>query len=573
MKLTDRHVSVWAAALLISCNSGADWTLTEACEGVTCSDMGTCAVLAGNPYCICRAGYHPEFLACVENDADQPCRDVTCSDRGVCLTTEEDVPYCDCDEGYEWPAGTRLLCLRPVETDASTDWDVEIPPLCGNGYVDTGEECDDGRNGDQEDGCTDVCTYSCMRDEDCDDGHGCTDDACEGASHACSHDILPSGTPCRPAVEECDSPESCNGTSPDCPPDVGNCWQYITAGIDHTCGIYSDGAILCWGRGEEGQLGDGNEVDSYRPVPVQEDGPWSSACGGYDHSCAIKRSGELYCWGSNFIGQLGDGTTENRLVPERVGTNEDWAVVSCGWGYSCGIRTGGEAYCWGSNLNGKLGTGTTDTAIEPTAVDLAEGWSAVDADGGNHSCGVTAAGGAYCWGYNDDGQLGTGTTAEHHSPAPVSGGEDVQSIEVSTCSTCMLDQAGEVRCLGCNFWGQLGDGTDTDRLLPAPIESTLSWSFLVSGTGHVCAVTVGSALYCWGSNFVGELGDGNVSTTSSAPVRVSGLGSVVMAAAGSEHTCAVGLDRFLYCWGSNEHGKLGDGTVENRSLPTLISRR
>jgi len=94
-----------------ACRQGPDWTVTDPCEGVTCSGSGTCAVLAGDPYCICDTGTHPSYLACLENDPLSPCRGIGCNDRGICLLASHERPYCECDEGFSNPEESDLLCL------------------------------------------------------------------------------------------------------------------------------------------------------------------------------------------------------------------------------------------------------------------------------------------------------------------------------------------------------------------------------------------------------------------------------------------------------------------------------
>jgi hypothetical protein len=98
-------------ALLLSCRQGPDWRASDPCEGVTCSGAGTCAVLAGDPYCLCDAGTHPSYLACLENDPLSPCLGITCNDRGICLLASHDRPYCECDEGFSSPEQSDLICI------------------------------------------------------------------------------------------------------------------------------------------------------------------------------------------------------------------------------------------------------------------------------------------------------------------------------------------------------------------------------------------------------------------------------------------------------------------------------
>jgi len=139
--------------LLVSCRQGADWTVSDPCEGVTCSGSGTCAVLARDPYCLCDAGFHPSYLACLENDPLSPCRGITCNDRGICLLASHERPYCECDEGFSQPEESDLICISfpcyECTVRAETRCSDQIVEQCG--FNDSGclawqdmEDCSDG---------------------------------------------------------------------------------------------------------------------------------------------------------------------------------------------------------------------------------------------------------------------------------------------------------------------------------------------------------------------------------------------------------------------------------------------
>ena len=151
--------------------------------------------------------------------------------------------------------------------------------------------------------------------------------------------------------------------------------------------------------------------------------------------------------------------------------------------YSCAVATGGEAYCWGNNEHGQLGDGTTTDRYEPRVVTGDHSWASVNS-GFYHTCGITTAGKAYCWGDNYAGKLGDGTSIDHYEPTLVSGGNTWASMgRPGSRHTCAVTTAGESYCWGYNFWGQLGDGTTTEQKVPKLVTGGHTWSSVdVSGS-------------------------------------------------------------------------------------------
>lgn len=302
---------------------------------------------------------------------------------------------------------------------------------------------------------------------------------------------------------------------------------------------------------------------------------------GVSHSCAVTSSGTVKCWGGNAFGSIGDGTTTDRLVPTAVGSISGIESVSGGWGHTCAVTGAGAVKCWGNNWAGQLGDGTSG-GISTTPLDvsgLGSGVSVVSA-GVFHTCAVTDAGGAKCWGANDKGQLGDGTTNGSSTPVDVVGlSSGVVAVATSWRSTCALTGDGGVKCWGHNNVGQLGDGTTIDRLTPVDVDGLTAGVLAISAEGgtpdsidgsHACAVTASGGVKCWGYNGVGQLGDGTT-TSRPAPVDVSGLGSgVAGVTVADRHTCARTAGGGVKCWGENVAGKLGDGTTTNRLTPVDV---
>ena len=193
--------------------------------------------------------------------------------------------------------------------------------------------------------------------------------------------------------------------------------------------------------------------------------------------------------------------------------------------------------------------------------------------GGYHACGVTAAGLAYCWGWNDRGQLGDGTTIDQHRPVRVAGGASYAAVSTRGGYTCGVTAAGAAYCWGSNSGGQLGDGTFDDRSSPVAVLGSLRFvAVSAGGDRHTCGATTAGAAYCWGRNERGQLGDATT-TDRSKPVLVAGEVSFAAVSAGGSHTCGVTAAGAAYCWGSNVLGELGDGTtVEVRYTPVHVAQ-
>ena len=142
--------------------------------------------------------------------------------------------------------------------------------------------------------------------------------------------------------------------------------------------------------------------------------------------------------------------------------------------------------------------------------------------GSNHTCGVTSAGAAYCWGVNGLGQLGDGTTTQRLAPVAVTGGLSFMTVGAGGFYTCGLTSAGSASCWGANDYGQLGDGTTINRSSPVAVHGGLRLATLSTGYRDACGVTVTATrtTYCWGRNNLGQLGDSST-TDRLTPVRLA----------------------------------------------------
>lgn len=355
--------------------------------------------------------------------------------------------------------------------------------------------------------------------------------------------------------------------------------QPLAVGPYHTCGLGNTGQAYCWGDNSQGELGDGSTMSSLTPVAVAGSLDLVALSGsGYQSlplfGCALTRAGTAYCWGGNSWGQLGDGSTAGSSRPVPVAGDLQFGTIGTGSAHTCALTRAGAAYCWGTNNAGQLGNGTTtDASSGPVAVSGALSFSAL-AVGYSHTCALTGAGVAYCWGEIDGpdtcpGARG-GTYPCSTTPVSVETAFRWVSITAGEGHTCALTQTGAAYCWGSNLNGQLGNGSPGSSSLPVAVAAGLTFTVLAAGIQHTCGLIASGAAYCWGANYFGQLGDGS-NVNRSTPVPVYGGVSFSALAAGWGHTCGRTSAGAVYCWGDNHAGQLGDGSTTPSLIPVAVS--
>lgn len=349
----------------------------------------------------------------------------------------------------------------------------------------------------------------------------------------------------------------------------------VDFGLLHACGISPGGAGWCWGTNHQGELGTG-EAGGTLDVPARVAGGLALADlgGGDNHTCALTTSGEAWCWGWDTDGQRGDGkvgTRDTVATPAPVVGGHTFESLTAGRSFTCALTADGVGWCWGANSNGQLGNGAVSEGVgEPVPVDTDLRFERLTA-GSLHACGLTSAGEAWCWGRNEESQLGTGTAGDP-VPAPVAVAGELQftSLAAGGGFTCGVTGDGAAYCWGNNGNGALGDGNaPTDAAAPVPVAGGLTFRALGAGGSHVCGVTAADAAYCWGFNGSGELGDGNAGTSRDVPTAVVGGHFFEGVTGGENSTCARTADGAAWCWGANDAGQLGDaneGTPSDRPV-------
>ena len=315
----------------------------------------------------------------------------------------------------------------------------------------------------------------------------------------------------------------------------------ISGGAYTTCGLDASGEAICWGENAQGQLGNRRWDSTPHPVP-------EAAAGGRSFSnivtgrtqCGISQ-GDPYCWGSNFLFQLGYETTETceegqscATTPTRVNGGLQFSTIAPGQTHTCALTSAGEAYCWGDNREGALGIGNSgDVLATPMLVSTGQRFSTISV-GHESTCAIALNGAAFCWGQAWLGKLGTGTTPNSYAGC----GHAMRGLDGEGCST-----------------------------VPVPVAGGHTFTSIVVGPFSVCAIGIDQT-YCWGDNSLGEIGDGST-VERHAPVAVASNGvTFAQIALNESHVCALATDGTPYCWGGNGNGELGIGSTDVNAHPT-----
>ena len=342
----------------------------------------------------------------------------------------------------------------------------------------------------------------------------------------------------------------------------------------------------------KGPITGGTEVTIYGDFGIKKIEFEQISNGGL-YTCALNSAGQAYCWGENWNGSLGDNSTTNRTTPVAVDTTgvlagKTLTQISSGNGHTCALDSAGQVYCWGYNTFGQIGDGTTIDRYVPLAVDFTgtslSGVVTQIITGYNHTCVIDSIGQAYCWGYNDAGQLGTDSYGYDFVPMPVDNtgvlaGKTITQMSASGSHTCALDSAGQVYCWGNNWYGQLGHGPGYGSHVPMAVDMTgvlagKTITQISANSSNTCALDSLGRVYCWGDNSYGQLGD-NSTTGSDVPVAVDITGAlagktIVQIASGGDYTCALDSAGQVYCWGSNDFGQLGNNSTTDNTTPVVV---
>lgn len=362
----------------------------------------------------------------------------------------------------------------------------------------------------------------------------------------------------------------------DAPVRVGETLKFtaITAGAEHTCAIEVGGETYCWGSNQHRQLGNtvpaetcsgGRLPCSSTPVRLEESPRFTALAASLWGTCGLDASGRAHCWGYGLGGRGPDGLPAGRGAPIEVpGEYEFVALTSSPAGNrTCGLTPAGLAWCWGLGVDVSLGGNAGSVFAGPDRVATTSKLASIST-AGDHGCGVDELRDVLCWGSNQFGQLGIGSSGLdggiRESPAPVAvhGGLKLNRIVAASGYSCGLDGEGRVYC-----WG-LGFAPDADRSvrrapdrrsllhgsLPVLLETTDSkWVALGAASTQLCLLSADGELYCFATT-PSQRGDRR-------PTRIESDETWVAFAVGGNHVCAIGADAFAYCWGLSHFGQVG----------------
>jgi Regulator of chromosome condensation (RCC1) repeat len=358
-------------------------------------------------------------------------------------------------------------------------------------------------------------------------------------------------------------------------------WASYSLWYSHSCALVKDGTAYCWGDNSSGVLGTDTQSDNRKvPTLVKTDQKFSSISVGANHTCGIAKNGQTYCWGRNDRAQLGFNSNGSRkpnavdqlLVPAAIQTDQKFSSVSAGMFGTCALTAEGKAYCWGGNFNGEIGSdpGASESAT-PLAVKGKLVFASIQA-GRTLVCGLTKNGEAYCWGANGTGQFGDGSNQDQFAPTRAGGEMIFSSISVGEFHVCGVTKDNKGYCWGNNLSGKLGsgDGILSDSKVPLLVTGKLALKNISASRVHACGLTTEGKAWCWGSGISGQLGVGITDDYTATPVAVNTKMVFSSIQAGNTFTCAMAMDKNIWCWGGNSGGQLGNDSTQGTNRPVLV---
>lgn len=265
------------------------------------------------------------------------------------------------------------------------------------------------------------------------------------------------------------------------------------------------------------------------------------------------------------------GASSTAIVAAGNTENADTVVsIAAGVNHTCAVTEAGAAWCWGVNGSGQLGDGTAQDRNAPVLVKAIGPVKKISA-GKNHSCAVTMTEEAWCWGSNEYGKLGDGTDVKSFIPVKVAGLSGVVDVAAGETFSCAVTSDGSGFCWGSNYYGTLGNASKKASNKPVAVKGVSGLRSISASTfsNHVCAIDHDNKGWCWGNNQKGQLGNGTI-VHSSVPRELTKIPEMYKIWAGNWHSCAIQFDGKPFCWGSNYDGQLGSGDMTGKGAMSTI---
>lgn len=314
------------------------------------------------------------------------------------------------------------------------------------------------------------------------------------------------------------------------------------------------------------------DIHVYRPQ-------FASVSAGMMHSCGLLVEGKSMCWGANGHGDLGTGDTDHRSVPTPTATDLFFTQLEAAGGFTCAVAMDRMGYCWGDDSMMELGNpevGRISTVPSPVYGGMS--FQMMSGSDMAHGCGLTLAGDAWCWGYNRFGMIGHGVARDEPVPVPTMGGHKFTALHSFFFRTCGVDTDGHAHCWGRGGAAQVGDPSFEPETCsgqpcstrPHAVESDTRFTAISVGRLHTCGIGDDERVYCWGEGAAGQLGTGAYDEVF-VPTTVLPDERFMAVTTGRDHSCALTVDGRALCWGENEDGQLGDGSRTTRPSPADVS--
>ncbi len=552
------HQAIAAGA---ACDDG------DPCTGdTTCDTGGACK--GGKDLCADGTKFCDFDSDCDDKDS---CTSESCKSKKCVYVAKAEGASCDdgsnCTEKDACGAdgkctGVKLDC---ADTNPCTVDTCDESALCVHAPASEGTVCDDGNACTSDTQCK---SGMCLGTSKCEDGEICTVAECD-ANGDCVQKPALSGV-------DCDGGFNCDGK--------GACVQGsgvagVMAGSTNTnCMLYG-GKAYCWGAAALGQLGYGGTSDRLTPSLVSLTGtPVDLATGSTGRTvCAVVKDAQgtrdVWCWGENVMSLIQPGGSSTYPTPHKRPNTTGAVAVAVGLYHACAVFEQGHVGCWGAGqwaqLNGSKLSGVKTAPIYvdgiTDAVQVATGQDA--------TCALRASGKITCWGANEKGQLGAGDLANgNQGPVDVAVSDKFKGLAGNHRHFCGQTTGNDIWCWGYNFDGQLGSGNTTDSSVPIKVMTGANnRAVLGTGTSGTCVMDGGEWLHCWGRGIEGQIGDGKNTNVLGTSVKVAGDKMWMRAVSSFGQTpCMIQKDGRFYCWGKGNLGQIGDGGNSDRNVPTQI---